>query len=129
MKKTILAVFLILGLTACGAMPSTYDSNEARAITTVQYLLNNFKCDDTVSYLQTAPTLATQIGWLEIYIHNRGDQDIGKMMDTLNKTTTEFYKKLAESKSEETFLPYCEIKVKIMQAQADAVAKAIYARR
>lgn len=130
MKKYILAALMVVGLSGCGTLiPSTHDANEARSITDIQYLLHKFNCNDSLGYTASSFALIGSINWLEIYTKNRGDEDIFKMVGTLDSTVTEFYSRTSKEKDASKEETYCSIKLDIMIAQADAIAKAINNRR
>lgn len=118
MNKIILALTLFVG--GCSLMPSKWDENQARVITTIRQEVGRFDCkQDPIPQLVV---IEKNIEWFNYYAEFKNAGDIEHMMDTLQGTTQEFLNRLASGPVSPT---YCQIKKSIMTDQVGIIGSTI----
>ena len=125
--KKILVVVAFLSLTGCASImemiPSRWDVNQARAITDIQVQVNHFDCNnDQASQLSA---LAINVEWFDTYAKTKPTRDIAKLTDTITTTVKEYQDRL---KTGPVSPMYCDLKLKIIQQQADILAGSVQGR-
>ena len=125
--KKILVVVAFLSLTGCASImemiPSRWDVNQARAITDIQVQVNHFDCNnDQASQLSA---LAINVEWFDTYARTKPTRDIAKLTGTLTTTVKEYQDRL---KTGPVSPMYCDLKLKIIQQQADILAGSVQGR-
>ena len=125
--KKLLVVVAFLSLTGCASImemiPSRWDVNQARAITDIQVQVNHFDCNnDQASQLSA---LAINVEWFDTYAKTKPTRDIAKLTDTITTTVKEYQDRL---KTGPVSPMYCDLKLKIIQQQADILAGSVQGR-
>lgn len=126
--KSIIVVFAVL-LTGCssiqGLVPSFWDDNQSKKIVDVRFSIERLDCSKP--HLAQAQQIEMDILWFQLYGESKGwrQQDVLKLVQPLQATVTDFVKR---SQSGEGTEKYCEIKKKIMQAQAKRASEAVLGR-
>jgi hypothetical protein len=125
--KKLIVILALVGLTGCASVmemiPSRWDVNQAKVITDIQVQTNHFDCKaDQVSQLSA---LAINVEWFDIYAKTKPTRDISKMTGTMTTTVKEYEDRL---KAGPVSPMYCDIKKKIIQQQADILARSVQGR-
>ena len=125
--KKLLVVCAFFALTGCASImemiPSRWDVNQARAITDIQVQVNHFDCNnDQASQLSA---LAINVEWFDTYARTKPTRDIAKLTGTLTTTVKEYQDRL---KTGPVSPMYCDLKLKIIQQQADILAGSVQGR-
>ena len=126
MKKLAVAV-MVVALTGCASVmemiPSRWDANQAKVITDIQVQTNHFDCQaDQASQLSA---LAINVEWFDTYAKTKPTRDIAKLTDTITTTVKEYQDRL---KTGPVSPMYCDLKLKIIQQQADILAGSVQGR-
>ena len=127
MKKLLLTSCVVLSLSGCSTImeyiPSSWDVNQAKVITDIQQQSRNFDCKADLA--PQIKRLSQDVEWFDIYSKTKPTRDIAK----LNGTLTDTVKELQERVSKGPVSPlYCDLKKKIIQQQADILAKSVQGR-
>ena len=125
--KKILVVLAFLSLTGCASImeyiPSSWDANQARVITDIQQQVRHFDCKADLA--PQVNRLALDVEWFDIYAKTKPTRDIAKLTGTITDTV----KELQERVNKGPVSPlYCDLKKKIIQQQADILAKSVQGR-
>ena len=125
--KRLAALLLIISLTGCASImeyiPSSWDVNQAKSITDIQQQVRHFDCKADLE--PQVKQLAKEVEWFDIYSQTKPTRDINKLTGTITDTV----KELQERVSKGPVSPlYCDLKKKIIQQQADILAKSVQGR-
>ena len=125
--KKILVVVAFLSLTGCASImemiPSRWDVNQARVITDIQVQAKHFDCKNDQANQLSA--LAINVEWFDTYARTKPTRDIAKLTGTLTTTVKEYQDRL---KTGPVSPMYCDLKLKIIQQQADILAGSVQGR-
>jgi PBP1b-binding outer membrane lipoprotein LpoB len=125
--KRLIAVIAFLSLTGCASImemiPSGWDVNQAKVITDIQLQARHMDCKADLK--PQIEQLSRDVEWFDIYAKTKPTRDIAKLTGTITDTVTE----LKERVSKGSVSPlYCDLKKKIIQQQADILAKSVQGR-
>jgi PBP1b-binding outer membrane lipoprotein LpoB len=125
--KKLLIVCSFFALTGCASImemiPSGWDVNQAKVITDIQLQVRHFDCKADLA--PQVNKLAQDVEWFDIYAKTKPTRDIAKLTGTITDTV----KELQERVSKGPVSPlYCDLKKKIIQQQADILAKSVQGR-
>jgi len=125
--KRIAAVILFISLTGCASImemiPSGWDVNQAKVITDIQQQTRHFDCKADLK--PQVDQLAKDVEWFDIYAKTKPTRDIAKLTGTITDTVTELKDRVAKGPVSPL---YCDLKKKIIQQQADILAKSVQGR-
>jgi PBP1b-binding outer membrane lipoprotein LpoB len=126
MKKLIVA-FAFFALTGCASIiemiPSGWDVNQAKVITDIQLQVRHFDCKADLA--PQVNKLAQDVEWFDIYAKTKPTRDIAKLTGTITDTVKELQERVAKGPVSPL---YCDLKKKIIQQQADILAKSVQGR-
>ena len=125
--KRLAALLLIISLTGCASImeyiPSSWDVNQAKSITDIQQQVRHFDCKADLA--PQVKQLAKEVEWFDIYSQTKPTRDINKLTGVMKDTV----KELQERVNKGPVSPlYCDLKKKIIQQQADILAKSVQGR-
>jgi hypothetical protein len=125
--KKLIVILALVGLTGCASVmemiPSRWDVNQAKVITDIQVQVNHFDCKaDQTSQLSA---LAINVEWFDTYAKTKPTRDISKLTGTMTTTVKEYEDRL---KAGPVSSMYCDLKKKIIQQQADILARSVQGR-
>lgn len=130
--KTIAVLLISLSLAGCAAfekvkdmLPSSWDANEAAAVTDIRYLINKVDCTNAKTALETTTKIEERKEWLWIYADTRKSKDVLQLIRPFNETSLGLHNKAKDGEMSKGF---CLAKVTLMSKQADAIAKALQSR-
>ena len=125
--KRIAAVILFMSLTGCASImemiPSGWDVNQAKVITDIQQQTRHFDCKADLK--PQVDQLARDVEWFDIYAKTKPTRDIAKLTGTITDTVKELQDRV---KAGPVSPLYCDLKKKIIQQQADILAKSVQGR-
>jgi PBP1b-binding outer membrane lipoprotein LpoB len=125
--KRLLAVCAFFALTGCASImemiPSGWDVNQAKVITDIQLQVRHFDCKADLA--PQVNKLAQDVEWFDIYAKTKPTRDIAKLTDTITDTVKELQDRVAKGPVSPL---YCDLKKKIIQQQADILAKSVQGR-
>jgi PBP1b-binding outer membrane lipoprotein LpoB len=125
--KKLIAMLALVALTGCSTImeyiPSSWDVNQARSITDIQQQVRNFDCKADLA--PQVNRLARDIEWFDIYAKTKPTRDIAKLTGTITDTVKELQDRVAKGPVSPL---YCDLKKKIIQQQADILAKSVQGR-
>jgi len=125
--KKLIAIVAFLSLTGCASImdmiPSRWDVNQAKSITDIQLEVNHFDCKAELK-LQV-DQLARDVEWFDIYTKTKPTRDIAKLTGTITTTVKELQDRVNAGPVSPM---YCDLKKKIIQQQADIIAKSVQGR-
>ena len=125
--KKILVVLAFLSLTGCASImemiPSGWDANQARVITDIQLEVRHFDCKADLA--PQVNRLALDVEWFDIYAKTKPTRDISKLTGTITDTVKELQDRVNKGPVSPM---YCDLKKKIIQQQADILAKSVQGR-
>jgi PBP1b-binding outer membrane lipoprotein LpoB len=125
--KRIAAVILFMSLTGCASImemiPSGWDVNQAKVITDIQQQTRHFDCRADLK--PQVDQLAKDVEWFDIYAKTKPTRDIAKLTGTITDTVKELQDRV---KAGPVSPLYCDLKKKIIQQQADILAKSVQGR-
>ena len=125
MKRLIL-VLAFLSLTGCASImeyiPSGWDVNQAKVITDIQQARH---IDCKADLAPQVNKLAQDVEWFNIYARTKPTRDIAKLTGTITDTVKELQDRVAKGPVSPL---YCDLKKKIIQQQADILAKSVQGR-
>lgn len=132
MKKLLSVILITLALTGCSQLekfidnlPSSWDANEAAAITDIRLLVKTMKCDTpAIAYASTTKILERK-EWLWTYADTRKSKDVLWLIVPFDETVVGLHKRAEEGKMSKA---YCIAKVNLMDKQATAMAEALQSR-
>jgi uncharacterized protein YceK len=126
MKKLFL-ILAVVGLSGCASImeyiPSGWDVNQARVITDIQQRARHFDCKADLA--PQVDKLALDVEWFDIYAKTKPTRDIAKLTGTITDTVKELQDRVAKGPVSPL---YCDLKKKIIQQQADILAKSVQGR-
>lgn len=132
MKNLLSVVLITLTLTGCATweklmdkIPSSWDANEAAAVTDIRWLINKIDCTTAETALVTTTKIEERKEWLWIYADTRKSKDVLQLIRPFNDTTLGLHNKAKDGSMSKGF---CLAKVTLMSKQADAIAKALQSR-
>ena len=125
--KRLLLILALVSLTGCASImeyiPSSWDVNQAKVITDIQQQSRNFDCKTDLA--PQIKRLSLDVEWFDIYSKTKPTRDIAKLTGTITDTV----KELQERVNKGPVSPlYCDLKKKIIQQQADILAKSVQGR-
>jgi PBP1b-binding outer membrane lipoprotein LpoB len=125
MKKLILLVAIVL--TGCASImeyiPSGWDANQAKVITDIQLEVRHFDCEADLK--PQVDQLARDVEWFNIYANTKPTRDIAELTGTITDTVKELQDRVNKGPVSPL---YCDLKKKIIQQQADILAKSVQGR-
>ena len=125
--KHIAAVILFISLTGCASImemiPSGWDVNQAKVITDIQQQTRHFDCKADLK--PQVDQLAKDVEWFDIYAKTKPTRDIAKLTGTITDTVKELQERVTKGSVSPL---YCDLKKKIIQQQADILAKSVQGR-
>ena len=126
MKRLIVAC-AFFALTGCASImemiPSGWDVNQAKVITDIQLQVKHFDCKADLA--PQVNKLAQDVEWFDIYAKTKPTRDIAKLTGTITDTVKELQERVAKGPVSPL---YCDLKKKIIQQQADIIAKSVQGR-
>jgi hypothetical protein len=125
--KKLATLLVIISLTGCASImeyiPSSWDANQAKSITDIQQQTRHFDCK--ADLVPQVKQLAKEVEWFDIYSQTKPTRDINKLTGVMKDTV----KELQERVNKGPVSPlYCDLKKKIIQQQADILAKSVQGR-
>lgn len=125
--KRLLLILALVSLTGCASImeyiPSSWDANQAKVITDIQQQVKHFDCRADLK--PQVEQLARDVEWFDIYAKTKPTRDIAKLTGTITDTVTELKDRVAKGPVSPL---YCDLKKKIIQQQADILAKSVQGR-
>jgi outer membrane murein-binding lipoprotein Lpp len=125
--KRLIAVVAFLSLTGCASImeyiPSGWDVNQAKVITDIQQQVRHFDCKAELA--SQVNKLAQDVEWFDIYAKTKPTRDIAKLTGTITDTVKELQDRVVAGPVSPL---YCDLKKKIIQQQADILAKSVQGR-
>jgi hypothetical protein len=125
--KKLLIVCAFFALTGCASImemiPSGWDVNQAKVITDIQQQVRHFDCKAELT--PQVNKLAQDVEWFDIYAKTKPTRDIAKLTGTITDTVKELQDRVAKGPVSPL---YCDLKKKIIQQQADILAKSVQGR-
>jgi PBP1b-binding outer membrane lipoprotein LpoB len=125
--KKLLAILALASLTGCASImeyiPSGWDVNQARVITDIQQQARHIDCRAELK--PQVDQLARNIEWFDIYANTKPTRDIARLTGTITDTVRELQERTAKGPVSPL---YCDLKKKIIQQQADILAKSVQGR-
>jgi PBP1b-binding outer membrane lipoprotein LpoB len=125
--KRLIAVVAFLTLTGCASVmdmiPSGWDVNQSKVITDIQLEVRHFDCKADLK--PQVDQLARDVEWFDIYAKTKPTRDIAKLTGTITDTVKELQERVAKGPVSPL---YCDLKKKIIQQQADILAKSVQGR-
>jgi hypothetical protein len=126
MKKLLMAC-AFFALTGCSTLmeyiPSSWDVNQAKVITDIQQQARHFDCKADLA--PQVNQLAKEVEWFDIYSQTKPTRDINKLTGVIKDTVKELQDRVAKGPVSPL---YCDLKKKIIQQQADILAKSVQGR-
>jgi PBP1b-binding outer membrane lipoprotein LpoB len=126
MKRLLIACTLV-ALTGCASImeyiPSGWDVNQAKVITDIQQQARHIDCKADLK--PQVDQLARDVEWFDIYAKTKPTRDIAKLTGTITDTVKELQERVAKGPVSPL---YCDLKKKIIQQQADILAKSVQGR-
>ena len=125
--KKLLLILALVSLTGCASImeyiPSSWDANQARVITDIQQQARHIDCKAELK--PQVDKLARDIEWFDIYAKTKPTRDINKLTGVITDTVKELQGRVAKGPVSPL---YCDLKKKIIQQQADILAKSVQGR-
>ena len=125
--KKLLVLFAFFALTGCASImeyiPSGWDVNQAKVITDIQLQARHFDCKSDLA--PQIKRLSQDVEWFDIYAKTKPTRDIDKLTGTITDTVRELQERVAKGPVSPL---YCDLKKKIIQQQADILAKSVQGR-
>jgi PBP1b-binding outer membrane lipoprotein LpoB len=125
--KKLLVVCAFFALTGCASImeyiPSSWDVNQAKSITDIQQQVRHFDCKADLK--PQVDQLSKNVEWFDIYSQTKPTRDINKLTGTITATVAELKDRVAKGPVSPL---YCDLKKKIIQQQADIIAKSVQGR-
>ena len=125
--KRLLLILALVSLTGCASImeyiPSSWDVNQAKVITDIQLQVKHFDCKADLK--PQVEQLARDVEWFDIYAKTKPTRDIAKLTGTITTTVEELKDRVAKGPVSPL---YCDLKKKIIQQQADILAKSVQGR-
>jgi PBP1b-binding outer membrane lipoprotein LpoB len=125
--RKLLVVCAFFALSGCASImdmiPSGWDANQAKVITDIQVEVRHFDCRADLA--PQVNKLAQDVEWFDIYAKTKPTRDIAKLTGTITDTVNELKDRVAKGPVSPL---YCDLKKKIIQQQADILAKSVQGR-
>ena len=125
--KKLIAILFVISLTGCASImeyiPSSWDVNQAKVITDIQQQARHFDCK--ADLVPQVNKLSQDVEWFDIYAKTKPTRDIAKLTSTITDTVKELQDRVAKGPVSPL---YCDLKKKIIQQQADILAKSVQGR-
>lgn len=128
--KQILIASIVVSLTGCASIkemvPSFSDPNQSAKIIDVRQSVEQLDCKQ--QHAPQVKRIKDNLEWFELYSESKGwrQNDVLKLVKPMQETVDDFYKRSnGEKQGSEA---YCEIKKKVMKAQAEKAASAVLGR-
>ena len=125
--KRLISVCAFFALTGCASVmeyiPSGWDVNQARVITDIQLQARHIDCKAELA--PQVNQLAKDVEWFDIYAKTKPTRDIAKLTGTITDTVKELKERVGKGSVSPL---YCDLKKKIIQQQADILAKSVQGR-
>ena len=125
--KKLIVVCAFFALTGCASImeyiPSGWDVNQAKVITDIQLQVRHFDCKSELA--PQVQQLARNVEWFDIYSQTKPTRDINKLTGVIKDTVKELQERIAKGPVSPL---YCDLKKKIIQQQADILAKSVQGR-
>ncbi len=125
--KRLLLILALVSLTGCASImeyiPSGWDANQAKVITDIQQQARNFDCKADLA--PQIKRLSQDVEWFDIYAKTKPTRDIAKLTGTITDTVRELQERVTKGPVSPL---YCDLKKKIIQQQADILAKSVQGR-
>ena len=125
--KRLATLLLIISLTGCASImeyiPSSWDVNQAKSITDIQQQVRHFDCKADLK--PQVNQLDKNVEWFDIYSQTKPTLDINKLTGVITDTVKELQERVAKGPVSPM---YCDLKKKIIQQQADILAKSVQGR-
>jgi len=127
--KRLATILVILSLTGCASVmsliPSFWDDNQSARITTVRQHIEQIDCEQP--QLPQALQIQSDILWFELYSQSKGarQSDVVRLVTPMQESVDDWVRRSREAQGTKG---YCEIKKKLLQAQARSAASAILGR-
>jgi len=125
--KRLLLILTFLSLTGCASVmeyiPSSWDANQAKVITDIQLQARHIDCKADLA--PQIKRLSQDVEWFDIYAKTKPTRDINKLTGTITETVKELQDRVAKGPVSPL---YCDLKKKIIQQQADILAKSVQGR-
>lgn len=125
--KKLLLILALVSLTGCASImemiPSGWDANQAKVITDIQLQARHIDCKADLA--PQVNKLAQDVEWFDIYAKTKPTRDIAKLTGTITDTVKELQDRVAKGPVSPL---YCDLKKKIIQQQADILAKSVQGR-
>lgn len=129
MRKLITIIGVLL-LTGCAGIvskiPSFWDDNQAAKITDARVSIERIDCASDRVKAQVAE-VRDQLLWFELYSESKGlrQQDVILLIHPMRETLEDMYKRYDTGQASKG---YCDIKQRILKAQARRASEAILGR-
>jgi PBP1b-binding outer membrane lipoprotein LpoB len=125
--KRLLLILALVSLTGCASVmeyiPSRWDANQAKVITDIQQQARHFDCKADLA--PQIKRLSQDVEWFDIYAKTKPTRDVAKLTGTITDTVRELQERVAKGSVSPL---YCDLKKKIIQQQADILAKSVQGR-
>lgn len=125
--KKLLVLCALVALSGCASImeyiPSGWDANQARVITDIQQQARHIDCKANLA--PQVDQLARNVEWFDIYSQTKPTRDINKLTGTIKDTVKELQERVAKGSVSPL---YCDLKKRIIQQQADILAKSVQGR-
>jgi PBP1b-binding outer membrane lipoprotein LpoB len=125
--KKLLILCVLVALSGCASImeyiPSGWDVNQARVITDIQQQARHIDCKADLK--PQVDQLSKNVEWFDIYSQTKPTRDINKLTGTIKDTVKELQERVAKGPVSPL---YCDLKKKIIQQQADILAKSVQGR-
>ena len=125
--KKLIAVVAFLSLTGCASImdmiPSRWDANQSRMITDIQLEVRHFDCKADLK--PQVDKLSQDVERFDIYATTKPTRDIARLTGTITDTVKELQDRVDKGPVSPM---YCDLKKKIIQQQADILAKSVQGR-
>lgn len=125
--KKIIIILALISLTGCASVmdmiPSRWDVNQSKVITDIQLQVRHFDCKADLA--PQVNKLAQDVEWFDIYSKTKPTRDITKLTGTITDTVKELQDRVAKGPVSPM---YCDLKKKIIQQQADILARSVQGR-
>lgn len=127
MKQLITIAMIAVALTGCASImeivPSRWDANQAKVITDIQQRARHLDCKSELA--PQVNQLVKDVEWFDIYAKTKPTRDIAKLTGVMTNTVNELQDRVAKGPVSPL---YCDLKKKIIQQQADILAKSVQGR-
>lgn len=129
MKTTITIIAALVLLSGCSTVkewiPSFWDDNQSHRIIDVRQRTEQINCDQP--QLGQVQAVSESLRWFELYSESKGwrQRDVLRVTAPVRETLDDWIKR---SQTREGSKTYCELKKRVVQAQAKRAAETILGR-